>query len=139
MFSFEQYFEKHVKAHALFAEAGAPMAEWGEIEDFMKGVKCSHLQNDHRQIKDLPQYATFTAFYNKINENYRTLIDQNIIRPASILKRKISQLDTNGAGRLGYRNSGRGRGRGRGRFGGRGRGRGGWQSWRSLWFIHAQR
>ena len=66
-------------------------------------------------------YATSTAFYNKINENYRTLIDQNIIRPASILKRKISQLDTNGTGRLGYRNSGRGRGRGRGRFGGRGR------------------
>ena len=125
MFSFEQYFEKHVKAHAKFAKAGAPKAEWKKIKDFMKGVKCSHLQNDYCQIKDLPQYATFPAFYNKINENYRTLIDKKIIRPASILKRKISQLDTKATGRLGNRNTGRGRGQERGRFRGKGRGRGG--------------
>jgi hypothetical protein len=127
MFSFEQYFEKHVRAHAIFAEAGAPLAEWKKIEDFMKGIKCTHLQNDYRQVKDLPQYATFTSFYNKINENYRTLIDQKIIRPASVMKRKISQVDTTHVEQFSFRGGGRrgGRGRGRGRYGGRGRGRGG--------------
>ena len=127
MFSFEQYFDKHVRAHSIFAEAGAPLAEWKKIEDFMKGIKCTHLQNDYRQIKDLPQYSTFTAFYNKINENYRTLIDQKIIRPASVMKRKISQVETTYGDNQGFRGGGRrgGRGRSRGRFGGRGRGRGG--------------
>ena len=70
MFSFEKYFDKHVYVHAVFTETGAPLAEWKKIEDFMKGIKCTHIQNDYRQIKDLPQYATFTAFYSKTNMNY---------------------------------------------------------------------
>lgn len=125
MFSFDQYFDRHVLAHSMFLQAQAPVAEWKKIEDFMKGVRCTALQNDYRQIKDLPQYATFTAFYNKINENYRTLVDQKILKPASILKRKISQVDTNSEQRNTYR-GGRGTGRsgGRGRSQGRGRGRG---------------
>ena len=113
-------------AHSIFAEAGAPLAEWKKIEDFMKGIKCTHLQNDYRQIKDLPQYSTFTTFYNKINEIYRTLIDQKIIRPASVMKRKISQVETTHEDNQVYRGGGRrgNRGRSRGKFGGRGRGRG---------------
>ena len=117
-FSFEQYFQKHVKAHEIFAAADAPVPEWKKIEDFMKEIRCSHLQNDYRVIKDVPEFSTFTAFYNKMNENYRMLIDQKIIRPVSILKRKISQMDSD---RFAGRSGGRGRGRGRGRGHGRGR------------------
>ena len=72
----------------------------------MKNIKCSYLQNDYRSIKD--QYQNFTAFYNKMNKNYRTLIQQGLIKPVSIFKRKISQVDTSD-------NSGRGRSGGRGR------------------------
>ena len=32
-----------------------------KIKDFIKGIKCSHIQNDYRQIKDLPQYTIFIA------------------------------------------------------------------------------
>ena len=99
MFSFEQYFQKHVRAHEIFAAADAVVPEWKKIEDFMKGIRCSHLQNDFRMIRDNGAYATFTSFYNKINENYRMLVDQKIIKPASILKRKISQVDTDTTGR----------------------------------------
>ena len=129
-FTFEKYFDKHVKSHELHAAAMAPVPEWRKIDQFMKNIKCSLLQNDYRALKDLPQYQTFTAFYNKMNENYRTLIQQGLLKPVSIFKRKISQVETSdyggrgrgrgGRGRSNYR--GRGRGRGRGRSG---RGRGG--------------
>ena len=84
----------------------SPVPEWQEIDLFMKNIKCSYLQNDYRSIKD--QYQNFTAFYNKMNKNYRTLIQQGLIKPVSIFKRKISQVDTSD-------NSGRGRSGGRGR------------------------
>ena len=87
----------------------------------MKNIKCSVLQNDYRAIKDTPQYQNFTAFYNKMNENYCTLIQQGLLKPVSIFKRKISQVDTSDGGR-GRGRGGRGRGQGSGR---RGRGRGG--------------
>ena len=75
-------------------------------------------------MKDMPQYQNFTAFYNKINENYRTLIQQGLLKPVSIYKRKISQVGTSEGGR-GRGRGGRGRGRGRDQGRGRGRGRGG--------------
>ena len=124
-FTFEKYFDKHVKSHELHSAAMAPVPEWRKIDQFMKNIKCSLLQNDYRAIKDIPQYQNFTAFYNKMNENYRTLIQQGLLKPVSIYKRKISQVDTSDSGR-GRGRGGRGRGRGRtqGRIQGRGRGRG---------------
>ena len=132
-FTIEQYFDKHVKSHELHAEANAHVPDWKKIDQFMKGIRCTSLQNDFRNIKDDPQYSTFTTMYNKINENYRTLISQGIIKPVSINKSRISQIDTdhntpyrggrNAGGRFGGR--GQGRGRGRGNFYGRGRGCGG--------------
>ena len=123
-FSFEKYFDKHVKSHELHAAAMAPVPEWRKIDQFMKNIKCTLLQNDYRAMKDMPQYQNFTAFYNKINENYRTLIQQGLLKPVSIYKRKISQVGTSEGGR-GRGRSGRGRGRGRDQGRGRGRGRGG--------------
>ena len=130
-FTMEQYFDKHVKSHELHKEANAPIAEWRKIEDFMKGVRCRELQNDFRGFKDDPHYNTFTTMYNKLNENYRHLVDQGILKPVSLFKRKISQIDidvntTDGGRRFGgrFKQGGRGRGRGRGRGHGRGRGRG---------------
>ena len=117
-FSFERYYQLHARSHEIFAAADEPVAEWRKINQFMQGVRCSQLQDDFRTMKSDPRYNTFTTFYNKISENYRMLIDQEIIRPASVFKRKISQV-SNGGGR--GRGSGRGRG-GRGRHGGRGRG-----------------
>ena len=119
-FTFSQYFAIHTKAHEMFAAANAPVAEWKKIEDFMKGIKCSTLHNDYRMLKDRPEYVeSFTAFYNKLNENYRMLCQQGIIRPANPNKRRISDLGTD------YTSQGRGRGRGRGRFSNRGGGRAG--------------
>ena len=143
-FAFEKYFDKHVRSHELHAEAEAPVPEWRKIDLFMKGVRCTALQNDFRGLKDDPLYKTFTAMYNKINENYRTLIDQGILKPVSVFKRRIAQLGSDpnsnprggrayrGRGRdfgrgRGYGRYGRGRGFGRGRGYGRGRGRGGRQ------------
>ena len=132
-FTFEKYFDKHVKSHELHAAANAPVPEWRKIDQFMKNIKCSHLQNDYRNLKDGAMYQNFTAMYNKLNENYRTMIQQGIIKPISIFKRKINSMDSNGTnndhrGGRGRGNGrgrgGRGRGRGRGRHGGRGRGRG---------------
>ena len=129
-FSFEQYFAIHTRAHEMMAAALTPTAEWKKIADFMKNIQCSHLQNDYCTIKDIPAYsASFTAFYNKLNENYRMLIQQEIIKPTSVgRKRSINQLSSTsqngGRGRGGYDRRGRGRGGGRGRRGGRA-GRGG--------------
>lgn len=134
-FTLEQYFAVHTKAHEMMSAAQAPTPEWRKISDFMKNVQCASLQNDYRNIKDTPPYnQNFAAFYNKMNENYRMLIQQGIICPASLNRRRnISQIDVNhnrggrgcGRGNRGNYNSnfqGRGgRGRGRGR-GGRGRG-----------------
>ena len=58
----------------------------------MKGVQCTSLQNDFQGLKDDPRYKTFTVTYNKINENYRTLIDQGILKPVSVFKHRIAQL-----------------------------------------------
>ena len=70
--------------------------------------------------------------YNKINKNYRTLIDQGILKPVSVFKRRIAQLgsdpNTKPRGGRAYRGCGRdfGRSRGYGRYGrGRGFGQGG--------------
>ena len=123
-FSIEKYFDKHVLSHKLHLDAGATVPEWKKIDQFMKGIRCSHLQNDYRQIKDDPRYNTFTSLYNKINENYRCLVDQKILKPVSIYKRKISQIisdDSHYSGR-GRGRFGRGARRGRGKFAKRGRG-----------------
>ena len=82
----------------------------------MKGIKCIQLQDDYSGIKDDDRYHNFTAFDNKSNENYRMLIDQKVIEPVSIFKRKINHTD--------HGNNGNNGGRGvhdRGRFGGKGR------------------
>ena len=80
----------------------------------MKGIRCSALQNDFRGLKDDAQYQTFTARYNKLKDNYRTLIVQGILKPVSIFKRKISQLesDTNNIDHKGDRYAGRETGKG---------------------------
>lgn len=133
-FSFERYFQAHVKSHEIHAAALDPVPEWRKINGFMKGVKCTQLQDDYRNIKDDTRFQNFTAFYNKMNENYRMLVEQKIIKPVSIFKRKISQLGTetdttSGRGRGGR--GGRNGGRGRGRFNGRGRGGRGRQTGRN--------
>ena len=96
-FTFEKYFDKHVKSHELHAAANEPVPEWRKIDQFMKNIKCSHLQNDYRNLKDGAMYQNFTVMYNKLNENYRTMIQQGIIKPISIFKRKINSMDSNGA------------------------------------------
>ena len=117
-FAFEKYFDKHVKSHELHAEAKAPIPELRKIDLFMKGIRCTSLQNDFRGLKDDPKYSTFTAMYNKINENYRTLIDQGILKPVSIFKRRIAQLGSdpnhNPRGGRAFRGRGHGFGRGQG-------------------------
>ena len=114
-FAFERYYQIHARSHEIFTASGAPVPEWKKINDFMTGVRCSKLQDDYRGLKDDPKYQTFSSFYNKIAENYRTLVAQKIIKPVSIYKRKINSVLQDDQG-------GRGRGRGRGRFGGRGDG-----------------
>ena len=115
-FSFEKYHQLHARSHEIFAAAGDPVAEWRKITQFMGGIRCNKLQDDYRGMKDDPRYNTFTSFYNKIAENYRTLVAQKIIKPVSIYKRKINSM-------TGEHQDGGGRGRGRSR--GRGNGRGG--------------
>ena len=98
----------------------------------MKVIKCTQLQDEYRGIKDDASYHNFTAFYNKMNENYRMLIAQKIIKPVSIFKSKINHMDSvndgnnfgpGGCGRVlfgGIAHGGKSgvRGRGRGRQGG---------------------
>lgn len=40
-FTFEKYFDKHVKSHKLHAAAMSPVLEWRKIDQFMKYIKCS--------------------------------------------------------------------------------------------------
>ena len=94
-FTFEKYFDKHVKSHELHAAAQAPVPEWRKIDQFMKNIKCSNLQNDYRNLKDSSLYQSFTAMYNKLNENYRTMIHKGILKPGSVFKRKINAVDSN--------------------------------------------
>ena len=133
-FTFEKYFDKHVRCHELYHSAEAALPEWRKIDLFMKGVRCNDLQNDYRTLKDDPRYDTFTTFYNKLNENYRTMCSQGILKPVSVYKRKLSQMSSDRGrgsrstrGRGARRRTGRGSQRdGRGRAYGRGppRGRG---------------
>ena len=67
----------------------------------MKVIKCTQLQDEYRGIKDDASYHNFTAFYNKMNENYRMLIAQKIIKPVSIFKRKINHMDRGNDGNNG--------------------------------------
>ena len=129
-FSFERYYQLHARSHEIFAAAGDPVAEWRKISQFMNGIRCTKLQDDYRGMRDDNRYLTFSAFFNKIAENYRTLVAQKIIKPVSIYKRKINSLTNEDSGGRG-RGRGRGRGNGRGgrdgggRYGGRYGGRGG--------------
>ena len=68
-FTFEKYFDKHVKSHKLHAAAQAPVPEWRKIDQFVKNIKCSNLQNDYRNLKDSSLYQSFTKMYNKLNED----------------------------------------------------------------------
>lgn len=123
-FSFESYFQKHTQYHDKMQKAGEPVSDWTKIEKFMSGIRCEKLKSIF--INGNFDGYSFTQFYNYINEKYRRLVAEKMIRPASIYKRKISQMDSDN-----HSYSGRGRGRGRGgrggrfnRGGGRGRGRG---------------
>ena len=95
-FTFEKYFDKHVKSHELYAASQAPVPEWRKIDQFMKNIKCSNLQNDYRNLKDSSLHQSFTEMYNKLNENYRTKIQQGILKPVSVFKSKIKAVDSNG-------------------------------------------
>ena len=95
-FTFKKYIDKHVKSHQLHAAAQAPIPEWRKIDQFMKNIKCSNLQNYYRNLKDSPLYQSFTCMYNTLNENYRTMIQQGILKPVSVFKRKINTVDSNG-------------------------------------------
>ena len=75
-FTFEKYFDKHVKSHKLHAAAQPPVPEWRKIDLFMKNIKCNNLHNDYRNLKDSSLYQSFTAIHNKLNGNYRKMIQQ---------------------------------------------------------------
>ena len=88
----------------------------------MRNIKCSQLQDDFRHIRDDERYnQTFSAFFNKLNDNYRLLCQTGIIKPASNSKyRRFNSMGAHSG--QGERNAGRGRGR-EGRHGGSGYGR----------------
>ena len=46
---------KNVRSHELHVEAEALVPEWRKIDLFMKGARCTALQNDFRGLKDDPQ------------------------------------------------------------------------------------
>lgn len=129
-FSFEEYFQRHTRYHDMMAKAGDPVSDSQKIAKFMSGIKDSTLQQVMVASNTTTQNMPFTSFYNDIHEKYRLLVDTKQLKPASIHKRKISQISTDTGGR-GGRGRGRGRGNGRGGRGrnqgrgGRGRGRGG--------------
>ena len=85
------------------------VSEWKETNDFMKGIDCTNLQVFYCGIKYDSTYQNFTAFYNKINESYRILIEQKIIKPVSIIIMKIKYTNLGKDGNSGVR-GGRGRG-----------------------------
>lgn len=107
-FSFKRYYQLPARSHEIFAAAGDQVAELQKIPQFMNGIRCNKLQDDYRGMKDNARYEAFSAFFNKIAENYRTLFAQKIIKPVSIYKRKINSVTNDDS-------SERGRGRGRGR------------------------
>ena len=118
-FIFKKYFDKHMKSYKLYLDTDAHVPEWRKIKLFMKGVRCTELQNDYHTLCNNPRYSTFTSMHNKLNENYRTLIDQEILKPVGVYKRKVSQmnLDSNKRDRGLHKLGGRGnRGRGGRRF-----------------------
>ena len=83
----------------------------------MKGIKCIQLKDVYFGIKYDAKYQIFIPLYNKMNENYRVLVEHKIIKPVSILKMKIKHKDHRNYGN----NFGQGS-RGRDLFGGRDRG-----------------
>ena len=46
------------------------------------------MKDDFHGIKKYARYHNFTAFYKKINEHYRMLIEQKIIKPVRIFRKK---------------------------------------------------
>ena len=78
----------------MMHKANDPVSEWQKIEKFMDGVHCDQLQAVF--INNNYDGWTFACFYSDINEKYRHLVTNKQIRPASIYKRKISQMSTNG-------------------------------------------
>ena len=119
-FSFESYFEKHTKYHDMMSKAGDPVSETQKIQRFTRGIRCNTLQ--YIIVSNISQTnaMSFTTFYNTLHEQYRMLVDQKQLKPASIYKkRNISEISTDRGGR-GRSNYYGGQGRGRG-----GRGRGG--------------
>ena len=88
-----------MKSHEIYAKALDPVPELRKRNAFMKEIKYTQLQDDYRVIKDDAKYQNSTAFYNKMNENYRIIIEQKIIKPVSIFKRKINHMNcVNGGG-----------------------------------------
>lgn len=139
-FSFESYFQKHTQYHDKMAKAGEPVSDWTKIKKFMGGIRCKKLSSIF--INGNFDSYSFTQFYNYIHEKYRRLVAAKQIRPASIYKRKISQLKSDdgqsirGKGRgCGGRGGRFGRGVGRGLGRGRGRGCGGNNSSSINWGI----
>ena len=83
----------------------------------MKRIKCTQLQYDYRGIKSDDRYQMFTEFYNRMNTNYRMLVEQKTINSVRIFKNKTNHMD-----RRNDRNNGGQGGHGRVRFCGRGSG-----------------
>ena len=79
--------------HEIHATELDPVPEWSKINTFIKGIKCTQLQYDCSDIEDDAIYQHFTVLYNKMNENYRMLIDQKIIKPVSISRSKINHMN----------------------------------------------
>ena len=83
----------------MMQKAGDPVSDWQKIEKFMEGIRCEKLQSIF--VSGDYDGMTFTKFYNDMHEKYRRLVALKQIKPASILKRKISQVDTDHQGRRG--------------------------------------
>ena len=92
-----------MKSHEIYAKALDPVPELRKRNAFMKGIKYTQLQDDYRVIKDDAKYQNSTAFYNKMNENYRIIIELKIINPVSIFKNKTNHMDRGNDGNIGDR------------------------------------
>ena len=51
-FSFEKYFQVHVKLHEIHAAALDPVPEWRKWNAFVKVIMSIQLQDEYRGIKD---------------------------------------------------------------------------------------
>ena len=60
-FSFEFFFQVHIKLHEIYAAALDPVPEWRKINAFTKRIKCTQLQDDYCGIKDGAIYQNFIA------------------------------------------------------------------------------